>query len=126
MFLDDILQQQYEHSEASLKERDNRTNADKQLQEEGETIRTAAVRWLREQASSEFHASTDIPDAVEADTTNNTPAAPSSQLMRTAERPATSDEEDKWFIQEMEQKSQHDAKRIRLDEERLNIRREQA
>lgn len=41
--MDDIIQQQDEHNKAKQKQKYKRTNADKRLQEAGETIRAAAA-----------------------------------------------------------------------------------
>lgn len=45
--LDEIIQQQDQHNEAKLKQKNYRTNADRRVQEAGALIRAAAVSCVR-------------------------------------------------------------------------------
>lgn len=116
VLLDDIVQMADEHAEKKRSERNERTDADKRLQDAGDRIRAAAVQRVRERAQEGEDANPSITSGPEIPLT--TPKVRRRSLVDSDE------EESAWLRSQVAAKSSTDDKRLKLDEERLALERD--
>lgn len=124
--MDHIIQQHDEHNKAKRKQKDWRTNAYGRLQEAEETIRVAAVSHMGGELISAVAVTANIPGSSQIGFTNDTPPVSLRGSLRPTKLTDHDGEEDPWLKDEMRVKAENEGKRIKLDEEHLQIEREQA